>query len=71
MYANYDEAIDAYDEMLDVTMDIGDAGAYATAAEIVRNCDPIAYRVEFFDWLDSEGVDSDELDEYGSYRLPS
>lgn len=70
MYENYSEAISAYDDMLDMAMDIGDAGQYATAAEIVRKCDPIAYRVGFFDWLDGEGIDSDDLDDEGYDDLP-
>lgn len=54
------EAIAAYDEALDETH-----GEFMgmSAARILRECDPIAYRVGFHDWADSEGIDTDDLED--------
>lgn len=55
------EAIAAYDEML--------VEAYPnqimnlSAARILREVDPIAYRVGFHDWADAEGIDTDDLED--------
>lgn len=51
-------ALDAFDNMLDEMH----SGVWGIApSRIMRECDPIMYRCEFYDWLDSEGVDSDTL----------
>lgn len=71
MYADYSEAIEAYDEMLNEATEptkIGYLEFYAS--DIVRQLDPIAYRVGFFDWLDGGGIDSDDLDDEGYDDLP-
>jgi hypothetical protein len=36
---------------------------------ILRNCDPIAYRCAFVDYVDSEGIDPDSLDDYYTLGL--
>ena len=54
------EAIEAYDEMLDETH--GDFMGMS-ASRILRECDPIAYRVGLLDWADAEGFDPDELED--------
>lgn len=57
------EAYAAYDEMLDEVCGPKTIGeARFDASTILKNCDPIAYRVGFYDWLDSEGIDPDDLD---------
>ena len=33
------------------------------AADILRQLDPIAYRTNLFDYIDSEGVDSDDFED--------
>ena len=63
MYTTISETVDAYNDMLDMSMDIGDAGQYATAWEIVAKCDPIAYKCGWIDWCDAEGIDTDELED--------
>lgn len=68
MYENYTEAIAAYDEMLEETYPDQIMGL--NAARILLEVDPIAYRVGFFDWLDGEGIDSDDLDDEGYDDLP-
>ena len=57
------EAIAAYDDMLDEfgTVEIGTL-TYS-AARVLREVDPIAYRVTFFEWADSEGIDTDDLED--------
>lgn len=52
------KALEAYDDMLDEIH--GEPMGYP-ASRILREVDPIAYRVGFHDWLDSEGIDSDTL----------
>lgn len=54
------EAIDAYDDMLDLTVD----GVFGLCpSRILRECDPIAYRCGFADWADAEGIDTDNLED--------
>ena len=59
-YNTVQDALTAYDDMLDECypdqfMDI-------QASRILREIDPTAYRCGFHDWLDSDGIDSDQLD---------
>ena len=39
------------------------AGILFAPSGILRECDPIAYRVGFHDWADAEGIDTDELED--------
>ena len=56
------EAYAAYDEMLDEVCGPKTIGVLSfDASTILKECDPIAYRVGFHEWLDSEGIDSDDL----------
>ena len=59
-YNTVQDALTAYDDMLDEChpdqiMDI-------QASRILREIDPTAYRCGFHDWLDADGIDTDELD---------
>jgi len=54
------EALSEYDEMLDEFVEPV-FGIYGS--RILKTCDPIAYRTGFNDWLDSRGIDSDELED--------
>lgn len=58
MIDTINDAIEAYDETLNDHY--GEPMGYP-ASRILREVDPIAYRVGFHDWLDSEGIDSDTL----------
>ena len=71
MYENISEALDAYDEELDELYPVDVAGMQFLASRVLREVDPTAYRCGFWDWLDSQGIDSDSLDEYGSDRIPN
>ena len=57
------DAEQAFDEMLDDSYPAIKIG-YLTfsPAEVLFNCDPVAYRAGLLDWLDSEGIDTDELE---------
>jgi hypothetical protein len=47
-----------YDEMLDECYDMSEVGgpfSHMLASKILSECDPIAYRCGFTDWLDGEG----------------
>lgn len=70
MYENYTEAIAAYDEALNGDGQVYIAGIEFTPSVVLYGIDPIAYRVGFFDWLDGEGIDSDDLDDEGYDDLP-
>lgn len=54
------EAIELYNDMLDEAY-----GEFMNlpASRILRETDPIAYRVGFADWADSEGIDTDDLED--------
>lgn len=58
------EAIEAYDESLDEINGSFEIG-YLTfdASRVLRELDPIAYRVGFFDWADAEDIDTDDLED--------
>lgn len=70
MYENYSEAISAYNDYLNEFSTVDIAGQDFAASVVLFTLDPIAYRVGFFDWLDGEGVDSDDLDDEGYEDLP-
>lgn len=56
------EALDAWDETLgDAYGDTVIAGYTFDTARALRELDPIAYRCGFYDWIDSQGIDSDTL----------
>ena len=61
MYETLSEAIEAYDEMLDEIYTETPFGI--PASRILRECDPIAYRVGLLDWADAEGFDPDDLED--------
>lgn len=57
------EAYEAYDEMLDDVYGEWDLGiVMLSASRALRFTDPIAYRTGLNDWLDAEGIDSDDLE---------
>lgn len=58
--ATLSEALSEYDDMLD---DVHGEFMGYLASHILREADPIAYRVGFHDWIDGEGIDIDSLEE--------
>lgn len=66
-YSSYEEAQAAYHRMLEVVYgDVDVCGYSYSAADLLKEKDPTAYRCGFLDWCDSEGIDTDELE--GTYE---
>lgn len=66
-YATEDDAIDAYDELLnEVYPEVQIGGLSFRPSDILHNCDPIAHNVGFNDWLDSVLEDYEEDEEDGT-----
>ena len=65
MYATISETVAAYDDMLrecyGETVNI--AGLEYDTADALDKLDPIAYKCGWIDWCDSEGIDTDELED--------
>ena len=57
-----DEAYTAFDEYLDELGDVTIGTLIYSASRVLLAVDPIAYRCEFNDWADAEGIDVDNLD---------
>lgn len=53
------EAIEQYDEWLDGIH--GDFMGRYPASRVLREVDPVAYRCGLYDFIDIEGIDSDDL----------
>ena len=63
MFTTYEEAQAAFNETIrEVTGDVTILGYTFDAAQVLYQNDPIAYREEFFNYIDGMGVDSDELE---------
>lgn len=43
--------------------DIRVNGHCFTPSNVLKRCDPIAHRADMLDWADSEGIDTDELED--------
>ena len=63
MYTTLSAALAAYDEMLDEVYALEEGGFPYAASRVLKEIDPIAYREGFWNWLDSEGIDSDDLED--------
>ena len=64
MFTTMSEAIESYDEMIDETHPAVELlGGTYDPVTLIRRIDPIAYRVGFYDYMDSLGVDTDELED--------
>lgn len=57
-----EEAYDAYDDYLDTLGDVTIGTLSYPASRVLLAVDPIAYRCEFNEWADAEGIDVDNLD---------
>lgn len=56
------EQTDRFDDLLDEFYPSVDiiGGGFLPYSEVLKRCDPIAYRCAFVDWLDSEDEEEDE-----------
>ena len=61
------EAYEAFDDYLDELGDVSLGTLTYPTSRVLLAVDPIAYRCEFNDWADAEGIDTDTL-EGGFYR---
>lgn len=58
------EAHAAYDEMLDEVYGDAEVCGYTySSSRALKELDPIAYDCGFNDWCDSEGIDTNELED--------
>ncbi len=58
------EAIERYDDMLDEVIEPMNFGSFSLyPSRVLREVDPVAYRVGFHDYMDSEGIDTDDLED--------
>lgn len=63
MMNTWKEAEEAYDDMLDEVSGPVRIGILEySASRVLREVDPIAYRVGLHEFIDSEGIDSDDLE---------
>lgn len=63
-YMTISETVAAYDSMLDECYpDLTIAGYVYDTARALDQLDPIAYKCGWIDWCDSEGIDTDELED--------
>jgi hypothetical protein len=63
-YTTISETVAAYDSMLDECYpDLTIAGYVCDTARALDQLDPIAYKCGWLDWCDSEGIDTDDLED--------
>lgn len=63
-YSTISETVDMYDAMLNECYPetkVGDV--YYDYSLLLDKLDPIAYKCGWLDWCDSEGIDTDELED--------
>jgi len=61
---SWKEAGEEFDRMLDDGGDINIGGLDYAPSFALKNVDPIAYREGLLNYIDAEGVDSDEFTDY-------
>lgn len=62
MFTTYEEAQEAFNETIrEVTGDVEVLGYTFDPASILYNTDPVAYREEFYNFIDSLGIDMEKL----------
>ncbi len=58
----YEELVELYNEMIDeLEGDVVVCGMSYPASRVLRECDPIAWRVGFHDWLSDEFEELEDL----------
>lgn len=64
MFTTISETVNAYNDMLNECYpDLNIAGLTYDTAHALDQLDPIAYKCGWLDWCDSEGIDTDELED--------
>lgn len=69
MYETISETVDAFDDLLnEIHETVTLLGVEYYPSELLKDTDPIAYRCGWLDWCDSEGIDTDDLEDDYSWR---
>lgn len=64
MYETISETVDAFDDFLnEIHETVTLLGVDYYASDLLKSTDPIGYRCGWIDWCDSEGIDTDELED--------
>jgi hypothetical protein len=63
MIKTMEQAYDYYDSMLDSEGLVTVAGMIFYPSDVLKKMDPTAYRCGFNDFMDSFGIDTDELED--------
>lgn len=63
MFTTISESVNAYDEMLNDVYGSVNVGYEYDASRVLNAVDPIAYKCGWIDYMDSLGVDTDELED--------
>ena len=67
MFGTWEDAQERYEDMLDSEGPVNVAGLEFLPSRILREMDPTAYKCGLFDYVDAEGIDSDDLT--GDYTI--
>lgn len=62
-YETISETVAAYEEMLDECYPMVEVGVTLAPSQVLRECDPIAFKCGWIDWCDGEGIDTDGLED--------
>lgn len=63
-YTTISETVDAYNEMLDeIYGPVSLAGIEWDASTVLENMDPCAYKTGWIEYMDSAGIDTDDLED--------
>lgn len=63
MFTTISESVAAYDEMLNEVYGAFQVGYAYDASRVLNAVDPIAYKCGWIDYMDSLGIDTDELED--------
>lgn len=63
MFTTISESVAAYDDMLNEGGPVEIAGYEFNTADALNELDPTAYKCGWIDYMDSLGVDTDELED--------
>lgn len=62
MFKTWAEAEESFDDFLDITEGVEIMGITFSRSRILREIDPTAYQTGLAEYIDAEGIDSDDLD---------
>lgn len=62
-YTTISESVEAYDDYLDEFGRAEVAGYNWCASSVLAAMDPCAYKTEWIQWCDAQGIDTDDLED--------